>query len=72
MSILSIISIHIDRKIREATEIEHQPKNMIREDGLFLSKPWEPILCSLTECRNPPSTDSNGMGFSQLAFMRTL
>ena len=32
------------RRIREALEIEKQPKFFNRDDGLILSESWKPIL----------------------------
>jgi hypothetical protein len=49
--------------VREAIEIELLPNNMNREDYFCLSKSWKPLICSLKDCRKPPSHDG-GTGFS--------
>jgi predicted GIY-YIG superfamily endonuclease len=46
-TILSTKSRYMDRMIREATEIEIQPNNMSREDGLRLSRSWKPLIHAL-------------------------
>jgi hypothetical protein len=54
----------MDRIIREVTEIELHPNNMMnREDGFCLAKSWKPLICSLRDRRKPPSRDSRS-GFS--------
>jgi hypothetical protein len=51
-SILSTKSRHMDRMMREATEIELYPNNINREDGLCMSYSWKPLIHSLKGCRN--------------------
>jgi hypothetical protein len=46
-TILSTKSRYMDRMIREAIEIELQPNNMNREDGLRLSRSWNPHIHAL-------------------------
>jgi hypothetical protein len=46
-TILSTKSRYIDRMIRKATEIEIQPNNMNREDGLRLSRSWKSLIHAL-------------------------
>jgi hypothetical protein len=53
-SILSTKFRYMDRIIREATEIELHPDNMITKDGLSLSRSWKPLVHSLKGRRKPP------------------
>jgi hypothetical protein len=46
-AILSTKSRCLDHIIREASEIEHHPNSMNREDGSCLSKSWKPLICSM-------------------------
>jgi hypothetical protein len=47
----------MDRFIKEAIEIDLHPNNMNREDGLFLSRSWKPLIHSLKVRSNPPPTE---------------
>jgi hypothetical protein len=46
-TILSTKTRYMDRMIREATEIELQPNNMNRQDGLRPSRSWKPLIHAL-------------------------
>jgi hypothetical protein len=50
-TILFAKSRYMDWVIREATQIELHPNNMNREDGLFLSWSWRPLIHYLKRCR---------------------
>jgi hypothetical protein len=46
-TILSTRCRYMNRMIREAIEIELQPNNMNREDGLRLSRSWKHLIHAL-------------------------
>jgi hypothetical protein len=46
-NILSTKSRYMDRMIREAIEIDLQPNNMNRKDGLRLNRSWKPLIHAL-------------------------
>jgi hypothetical protein len=52
--ILSTKSSYVDRPVREVIELELQPKNMNREDGLILSGSRKPLFSLLTGSKWPP------------------
>jgi hypothetical protein len=58
-----ILSRHVDRMIREATEIELHPNNMNRENGLCLS--WSSKPHPLSQRTQKPATQEYA---SQLSF----
>jgi hypothetical protein len=62
-AILSTKPRYIDCIIRELSEIKLHPSSVNRKDGFCLSKWWKSLICSLKECRKPPSYDSSS-GFS--------
>jgi len=49
----------VDQIIRKATEIELQPNNMKRDDGLILSRTWNPLIQSLRQETRPPQADED-------------
>jgi hypothetical protein len=49
--ILFIKSSYMNQLLREATELEIQPHNKNRDDGLNLSRSWRPLIWSLRESR---------------------
>jgi hypothetical protein len=42
--------------IKEAIEIELNPHNINREEGLHLSKAWKPLLHKIKDKRRTPDT----------------
>jgi hypothetical protein len=43
------------RKIREAIEIELNPNNLNRDEGLKISEAWKPVLHNLQVNNNTPN-----------------
>jgi hypothetical protein len=49
-------TMYSDRLIREAIEIQINPNNMNKEDGLVLSTAWKPLLHTLKQKRDKRNT----------------
>jgi hypothetical protein len=45
---------YMDRIIREAIELEMNPQNMNKEDGMSISKSWKPLVRMLRVRKKPP------------------